>query len=41
MKDFGDDDLRTFSDFIAKLYRCDFCHNPDLAGRDNVPRIAG
>jgi len=64
-KDFSDDDLRTFSDFIARLpapkpaaeptdaarmtraetlvhqYRCDFCHNPDLAGRDNVPRLAG
>jgi cytochrome c553 len=65
-KDFSDDDLRTFSDFIAKLpaphpvdgepadparldrgqalvrqYRCDFCHSPDLAGRDNIPRLAG
>jgi cytochrome c553 len=65
-KDFSDADLRTFSDYIAKLpapkpamnepydadridrgqalmrkYRCDFCHNPDLAGRDNVPRLAG
>ncbi|HEU0060996.1 MAG TPA: cytochrome C [Hyphomicrobiaceae bacterium] len=64
-RDFSDDDLKTFSDFIAKLppprpadgdvdrtridrgqtlvrqYRCDFCHNPDLAGRDNVPRLAG
>jgi cytochrome c553 len=64
-KDFSDDDLKTFSDFIATLpapkpaqgepddpgridrgqalvrqYRCDFCHNPDLAGRDNVPRLA-
>jgi len=64
-KDFSDDDLKTFSDFIAKLppprpadgdvdraridrgqalvrqYRCDFCHSPDLAGRDNIPRLAG
>jgi cytochrome c553 len=65
-KDFSDDDLRTFSDYIATLpapkpaggeaadalrinrgqelvrrYRCDFCHNPDLAGRDNIPRLAG
>ena len=64
VKDFSDDDLRTFSDFIAKLpapppvtdggrfgsprawerlirqHRCDVCHNRDLAGRDNVPRIA-
>ena len=64
-KDFSDDDLRAFSDFIARLppprpaagdgdparfdrgqalvrqYRCDFCHNPDLAGRENVPRLAG
>lgn len=22
-------------------YRCDVCHNPDLSGRENVPRIAG
>ena len=64
VKDFTDDDLRTFSDAIAMLpppapispvdaarmangqilatrYRCDFCHNLDLEGRDNVPRIAG
>jgi cytochrome c553 len=65
-KDFSDEDLRIFSDYIAKLpaprsaasepadpgrlsrgqmlvrrYRCDFCHNPDLAGRENVPRLAG
>jgi cytochrome c553 len=65
VKDFTDDDLRTFSDHIAKLpapkppaepsdaermargktyisrFKCDFCHNADLAGRENVPRIAG
>lgn len=65
VKDFTDDDLRTFSDFISKLpppkpvtepvdpqrmarvkpmistYKCDFCHNADLSGRENVPRIAG
>jgi cytochrome c553 len=64
-KDLSDDDLHSFSDYIAKLpapppeaeandaarisrgqdlvrrYRCDFCHNPDLAGRDNIPRLAG
>jgi cytochrome c553 len=65
-KDFSDDDLKTFSDFIATLpapkpaqdgaadraridrgqmlvrqYRCDFCHSPDLAGRDHIPRLAG
>jgi cytochrome c553 len=64
-KNFSDEDLKTFSDFIAALpppkptpgepvdraridrgqalvhqYRCDFCHNPDLAGRDNIPRLA-
>jgi cytochrome c553 len=63
-KTFTDDDLRTFSDFIAKLpppqpatdapdntrmqngralttqYRCNSCHNLDLAGRENIPRIA-
>lgn len=65
VKGFSDDDLRTFSDFIARLpppkpaaeptdparlergrmlirqFRCDFCHNGDLAGRDSIPRIAG
>jgi cytochrome c553 len=63
-KGFTDDDLRMFSDFIAKLpapkppadagdvarmqaghalitqYRCNSCHNLDLAGRDNIPHIA-
>ncbi|HEX5210386.1 MAG TPA: c-type cytochrome [Pseudolabrys sp.] len=63
-KDFTDDDLRAFSDFIATLpppkppadtgdagrmqraaalitqNRCNNCHNLDLAGRDNIPRIA-
>ncbi len=63
-KDFTDDDLRAFSDAIAKLpppspladvpdaarmqsgraligqYRCNSCHNLDLAGRENIPRIA-
>jgi len=22
-------------------HRCDVCHNPDLSGRENIPRIAG
>lgn len=59
-----DDDLRSFSDFIAGMpkpappadaadpgrlqrgqalvqqHRCDTCHNPDLSGKENVPRIA-
>jgi cytochrome c553 len=63
-KTFTDDDLRTFSDFIAKLpppqppkdmpdaarmqngrvlitqNRCNSCHNLDLSGRENIPRIA-
>ena len=63
-KDLTDDDLRQFSDSIAKLpapkpvegnadtarisraqalitqNRCDFCHTPTLAGRDNIPRLA-
>ena len=63
-KPLTDDDLRTFSDFIAKMpkpapstengdparmqrgqalvqqHRCDTCHNPDLSGKENVPRIA-
>ncbi len=26
---------------LVRQYRCEFCHNPDLAGRDNVPRIVG
>jgi cytochrome c553 len=64
-KAFTDDDLRNFSDFIAKLpappaaadagdaariasgrglitaFRCNSCHGLDLAGRENIPRIAG
>lgn len=63
-KPLTDDDLRLFSDFIAKMprpaaaadagdparmqlgralvqqHRCDTCHNPDLSGKENVPRIA-
>ncbi len=63
-KGFTDDDLRNFSDFIAKLpapktpadtgdvsrmqrasalitqNRCNNCHNLDLTGRENIPRIA-
>ena len=63
-KGFTDDDLRAFSDFIAKLpppkppadagdaarmqraaalitqHRCNSCHNLDLSGRENIPRIA-
>jgi len=26
---------------LVRQYRCNVCHNGDLAGRDNVPRIAG
>jgi cytochrome c553 len=25
---------------LVQKYRCNFCHNADLSGRDNVPRIA-
>ena len=63
-KDFTDDDLRAFSDYLSKLLpppapmdgadatrirngralitrnRCNACHNLDLSGRDNIPRIA-
>jgi len=63
-KGLTDDDLRVFSEFIARLpkpalpadageparlqrgqalvqqHRCDTCHNPDLSGKENVPRIA-
>jgi cytochrome c553 len=62
-KDLSDDDLRQFSDAIAKLpapapegavdagrmergyalierHHCNQCHQSNLAGRDNVPRIA-
>jgi cytochrome c553 len=63
-KELSDDDLRQFSDFIAKLpapkpsegaadparmqrgaalvrrHRCNLCHQSNLAGRDNVPRLA-
>ena len=26
---------------LSRQHRCNVCHSPDLAGRDNVPRIAG
>jgi cytochrome c553 len=26
---------------LVRQYRCNVCHNPDLAGRESVPRIAG
>src|SRR5262245_52514496 len=26
---------------LSHQHRCNICHSPDLAGRDNVPRIAG
>jgi cytochrome c553 len=26
---------------LIHQHRCDVCHNPDLSGRENVPRIAG
>jgi cytochrome c553 len=63
-KGLTDDDLRNFSEFIAKLpapkpsadrgdagrmqrasalitqNRCNSCHNLDLTGRENIPRIA-
>ena len=63
IKGFTDDDLRLFSDNLAKLppppnaeagdpariaagralitaNRCNSCHNLDLSGKENVPRIA-
>jgi cytochrome c553 len=62
-KDLSDDDLRQFSDALAKLpapapdgaidaarmqrgyaliekHHCNLCHQNNLEGRDNVPRIA-
>jgi len=66
IKDFSDDDLQQFADFISKLpppkpatdaaidkakfehgktlagkAHCGFCHNADLSGRDQMPRLAG
>ena len=26
---------------LVRQHRCNVCHNPDLVGRDNIPRIAG
>lgn len=64
-KDLTDDDLRDFSDAIAKLpapipaddagdqarpvraqaligqNHCNFCHAPNFAGREQIPRLAG
>jgi cytochrome c553 len=64
-KNFSDDDLRAYSDAVAKLpapapvsdaadaariargralisqHRCNSCHGLDLAGKENVPRLAG
>ncbi len=64
-KDLSDDDLKTFSDELAKLpppkppaaggvadrlergkaaadkHRCGSCHNPDMSGHDQIPRIGG
>jgi cytochrome c553 len=52
-KGLTDDDLRLFSEFIAKLpapvppadpgdaNRCNFCHTSTFAGQDQIPRIAG
>ena len=62
-KGFSDDDLRRYSDFLAKLpapapaaggdqarmdrgkalvsqHHCNSCHAPNLAGQDQIPRIA-
>ncbi len=25
---------------LVQQHRCDTCHNPDLSGKENVPRIA-
>jgi cytochrome c553 len=66
IKDFSDDDLQQFAEFISKLpppkpaadeaidtarfehgktlagkAHCGFCHNNDLSGRDQMPRLAG
>jgi cytochrome c553 len=64
-KGLSDEDLRRYSEFVAKLpppppvvaaddqarmdlgktlvaqHRCNSCHAPDLAGQDQIPRIAG
>jgi cytochrome c553 len=64
-KGLSDDELREFSDAIAKLpapnpindagdqarlaraqalirqHRCNFCHAPNLAGQEQIPRLAG
>jgi cytochrome c553 len=64
-KGLSDDDLRDFSDAIAKLpspnsiddagdqsrlahaqalirqHRCNFCHAPNFAGQEQIPRLAG
>jgi cytochrome c553 len=37
----GDGERLARAAVLVRQYHCDFCHNPDLAGRDNVPRLAG
>jgi cytochrome c553 len=39
--DVGDPARMTRGQALVHQYRCNVCHSPDLAGRDNVPRIAG
>lgn len=35
-----DDEAARARDLVAK-YRCDFCHSGNLAGHDQIPRLAG
>jgi cytochrome c553 len=41
MTDPGDPARIARGQALIRQFRCNICHNPNLAGRDNVPRIAG
>src|SRR2546430_7893734 len=38
--DAGDPGRMQRGQALVQQHRCDTCHNPDLSGKDNVPRIA-
>jgi cytochrome c553 len=37
----GDPDRLERARLLIQQHRCNFCHNPDFSGAENVPRLAG